>query len=71
MRYLIYAVWMVPLGELALLVAGQLFYRYRFRVAPPGKFRHLVIQVTTTGREAQRVNEIIGQIRGYRLAMEP
>ena len=69
MRYLIYAVWMVPLGELALLVAGQLFYRYRFRVAPPGKFRHLVIQVTTTGREAQRVNEIIGQIRGYRLAM--
>ena len=69
MRYLIYAAWLVPLGELALLTAGQLFYRYRFRTAAPGKFRHLVIQITTTGKEERRVNEIIGQIRGYRLRM--
>lgn len=68
MQYLIYAAWLVPLGELALLIAGQLFYRYRFRAAP-GKFRHLIIQVTTTGREQDRVNEVIGQIRGYRLRM--
>ncbi|HBW21674.1 MAG TPA: hypothetical protein DEH11_23010 [Actinobacteria bacterium] len=69
MRYLIYAVWLVPLGELALLAAGQLFYRYRFRTAAPGKFRHLVIQITTTGKEERRVNEIIGQLRGYQLQM--
>jgi hypothetical protein len=69
MKYLVYVVWLVPLGELALLIIGQLFYRYCFRVAPPGKFRHLVIQITTTGNEERRVNEVIGQLRGYRLSM--
>lgn len=69
MQYLIYAAWLVPLGELAMLAAGQLFYRCRFRAAPPGTFRHLIIQVTTTGKEEDRVNEVIGQIRGYRLRM--
>jgi hypothetical protein len=69
MRYVIYAVWMVPLFELALLVLGQLHFRYRFRTARPGRFRLLIIQVTTTGSEAGRVNEVIGQIRGYGLRM--
>lgn len=69
MQYLVYAAWLVPLGELAMLIAGQLFYRYRFRAAPPGKFRHLIIQITTTGKEEARVNEVIGQIRVYRLRM--
>lgn len=69
MRYLIYAVWLVPLLELGMLTVGQLFYRFRFRTAPAGKFKHLIIQITTTGREEQRVNEVIGRIRSYRLAM--
>jgi putative flippase GtrA len=69
MRYLIYAVWLVPLLELGMLTTGQLFYRFRFRTAPAGKFEHLIIQITTTGREEQRVNEVIGQIRSYGLAM--
>lgn len=69
MRYLIYAAWLVPLLELGMLTAGQLFYRMRFRMAPAGKFKHLIIQITTTGREEQRVNEVIGHIRSYRLAM--
>ena len=67
-RGLIYAVWLVPLAELAMLVAGQLNYRLGFR-RNPGKFRLLIIQVTTTGREQERVNEIIGQIRSYSLQM--
>ena len=65
---LIYLVWLVPLAELALLAAGLLNYRLRFRRAP-GKFRLLIIQVTTTGREQRRVNEIIAQVRSYRLPM--
>jgi hypothetical protein len=69
MQYLIYAVWLVPLVELAMLTAGQLYYRFRFRIAPAGKFGHLIVQITTTGREEQRVNEVIGQIRGYDLAI--
>jgi Glycosyl transferase family group 2 len=69
MRYLIYVVWLVPLGELALLTAGQLFYRCRFRTAPAGKFAHLIIQITTTGREEGRVNEVIHQLRAFCLTM--
>jgi putative flippase GtrA len=69
MRYLIYAAWLVPLVELGMLMAGQLFYRFRFRTAPAGKFKHLIIQITTTGREEQRVNEVVRHIRSYRLAM--
>lgn len=66
---LVYVAWMIPLAELALLAAGQLHYRLRYREAP-GKFRGLIIQVTTTGAEPGRVNEIIGQIRGYNLTMD-
>lgn len=64
----IYAVWLVPLAELVLLAIGQLNYRLRFR-GDPGKFRLLIIQITTTGREQARVNEIIAHIRSYRLPM--
>ncbi len=69
MQYLVYAAWLVPLIELLLLAVGQLYYRRRFRVAPPGKFSGLIIQITTTGREQDRVNEVISQLRGYRLSM--
>jgi len=66
-RYAVYAVWMLPLAELALLALGQAHYRFRFRTAPPGKYTELVIQITTAGREHGRVSEIISQIRSYRL----
>jgi len=66
---LVYVAWMLPLAELALLAAGQLHYRLRYREAP-GRFRELIIQVTTTGAELGRVNEIISQIRSYGLTMD-
>lgn len=66
LRDAVYVVWLVPLGELVLLAAGQAHYRFRFRRAP-SKFRLLVFQVTTTGKEQARVNEIISAVRGYRL----
>ena len=68
-RYLIYAVWLLPLIELAMLGLGQLHYRWRFREAPPGKYTDLIIQITTSGREQTRVSQIVSQIRGYNLAM--
>ena len=40
----------------------------RFRRAP-GKFQLLIFQVTTTGKEEARVNEIIESVRGYGLPM--
>lgn len=66
-RYLIYAVWMLPLIELAMLGLGQLHFHRWFREAPPGKYTELIIQITTSGREQTRVSQIVSQIRGYNL----
>lgn len=68
-RPVIYVVWLVPLGELGLMLLGGVHYRLRFRRAGRGHFRLLLIQITTTGNEAVRVNEIIAQIRSYHLRM--
>jgi len=68
LRLAVYLVWLVPLGELMMLLAGEAKYRFGFRTAP-AKFRLLIIQVTTTGREMDRVNEIIGTIHGFRLGI--
>jgi hypothetical protein len=68
-RPAIYLVWLVPLGELGLMLLGRAHYQLRFRRASRGRFRLLLIQITTTGNEAIRVNEIIAQIRGYDLRM--
>jgi hypothetical protein len=63
MRWIVYASWMVPIIELGMLTSGQLAYRYRFREAPPGTFKKLIIQITTLGYEYARVSEIIADIR--------
>lgn len=63
MRCIVYAAWMVPIAELAMLACGQLAHRYRFREAAPGTFTKLIIQITTTGREYAKVSEIIADIR--------
>jgi hypothetical protein len=68
-RDAIYVVWLVPLAELAMLILGQLYYKFRFRRAP-GKFRLLIFQITTTGKEQVRVNEIIASMRSYALPMD-
>jgi putative flippase GtrA len=68
-RWVIYTAWMMPVIELAMLCAGHLHYRRGFKVAPAGTFTHLILQITTTGAEQKRVNEIIEQIHSYRLPM--
>jgi hypothetical protein len=69
MRAAVFAVWVFPLCELVLLITGAGYYRFRFRRAP-WKFRLLIVQVTTTGREQARVNEIIASLRTYELPMD-
>lgn len=69
-RPLVYAAWMTPLAELAMLAAGQTAFRYRFRAAPEGTFTELIVQITTAGREQARVTEIIKQIHDYSLTMD-
>lgn len=69
LRYLIYATWMIPLAEFCLLAIGHLNYRFRFQEASD-LFTKLIIQVTTTGKERDRVNQIIDQIHSYCLEMD-
>jgi Glycosyl transferase family group 2 len=68
MQWVFLIAWIVPLIELVMLVTGQIWYRTRFESAP-WKFSRLIIQITTTGREEKRVNQIIAEIRSYRLSM--
>jgi hypothetical protein len=69
-RWLVYVAWLTPFAELAMLIAGQAAFRWRFREAPPGTFTQAIIQITTTGAEYARVNEIIDQIRSYDLTID-
>jgi glycosyl transferase family 2 len=57
-----------PAVELLVMATGEWWYHTRFR-EDPGRFSRLIVQVTTVGREPDRVNEILAQLRGYALAM--
>jgi cellulose synthase/poly-beta-1,6-N-acetylglucosamine synthase-like glycosyltransferase len=57
-----------PLFEAYVLVLGKWWCHAHFH-ADSGKFRRLVVQITTVGREEDRVNEIIGEIRAYPMTM--
>ena len=69
-RYFAYGAWLMPLLELALLTAGQAWFRWGYREAPPGQFTEMIIQVTTAGREPVRVGEILKEIRDCAPSME-
>ncbi|TDD96460.1 glycosyltransferase family 2 protein [Actinomadura rubrisoli] len=58
---------LIPLVEFYLMGVGHLYARQCYEMAPD-KFRHLVIQITTVGREPDLVRETIAAIRGYALA---
>ncbi|NRQ38196.1 glycosyltransferase [Nonomuraea sp. NN258] len=59
---------LIPLVELALMAAGHAHARWGYAVAPD-KFRHLIIQITTVGREPELVRDTIATIRGYALPL--
>jgi hypothetical protein len=66
--WLLLAAFLRPLIEAYILVTGKWWSDAHFH-ADPSKFRRLVIQMTTVGREEERVNEIIDEIRAYPLTM--
>ncbi|MGZ4618443.1 MAG: glycosyltransferase family 2 protein [Frankiaceae bacterium] len=57
-----------PLIELFILLAGEWWFQAKFR-EDRSRFRRYVIQITTVGREQDRVNEIINEIRSYPMSM--
>ncbi len=57
-----------PLIEMALLVLGEWWFQTQFK-EDRSKFKRYVIQITSVGREVERVNEIISEIRSYPMTM--
>ncbi len=57
-----------PLVDAFFWIVGEWWFHVEFDTEPR-KFSQLIIQITTTGREQDRVNEIISEIRAYRLSM--
>jgi hypothetical protein len=57
-----------PLFEMALLLLGEWWFHTQFQ-ENPAKFNRYVIQITSVGRELERVNEIIDEIRSYPMTM--
>jgi len=58
----------VPAVEALMVAAGEWWFHARFR-RNPDRFSRLIIQITTTGREEARVNEIIWEIHAHDLSM--
>jgi hypothetical protein len=57
-----------PLFELVLLLVGEWWFHTQYR-EDPTKFSRYLIQITSVGRELERVNEIIAEIRSYPMSM--
>lgn len=56
-----------PLTEAVMAIAGEWCFHARFRSS--GHYQRLIIQITTVGRERERVCEIIDRLRSYCLPM--
>lgn len=57
-----------PLIEVFILAIGEWWFHAGFK-ENPGLFSRYIIQITTVGREQDRVNEIIREIRDYPMTM--
>ena len=57
-----------PLAEMALLLFGEWWFHVRF-AEDRSKFSRYIIQITSVGKELERVNEIISEIRSYPMSM--
>jgi hypothetical protein len=53
-----------PLFEMVLLLLGEWWYHTEFK-EDRTRFQRYVIQVTSVGKEIDRVNEIVNEIRAY------
>lgn len=62
------AAFLRPIIEMAILGLGEWWYQARFR-EDRAQFARYTIQITTVGREVDRVNEIIAEIRSYPMSM--
>lgn len=68
LQWCLLAFFVVPLIEAALAVLGAAWAHFGYAAAP-GKFTHLVIQITSVGKEPELVQRTVNKIRSYHLSM--
>ncbi len=59
---------LIPSTEVVMMILGAAWSYLGFAQAP-GKFKHLIIQITTVGKEPELVQRTIDKIRSYGLTM--
>lgn len=68
LQWLLLASFLVPLFESAVAIAGGLWARLGY-IERPEKYVHLIMQITTVGREPELVQRTVDKLRSYRLSM--
>lgn len=68
LQWVLLAFFLIPFAEVIMGLLGAAWAQLGYAKAP-GKFKHLVIQITTVGKEPELVQRTIDTIRGYGLTM--
>ena len=68
LQWVLLAFFMIPLFEVTLGLLGAAWAHFGY-VKAPGKFTHLIIQITTVGKEPDLVQRTINTLRNYNLPM--
>jgi hypothetical protein len=68
LQWVLLVFFMIPLIEVVLAVSGALWAHFGYAQAP-GKFKKLIIQITTVGKEPELVQRTINKIRSYKVDM--
>src|SRR3954451_20297816 len=69
LMWVLLAAYFRPLFEMGLLLCGEWYYQTSF-IEDRSKFSRYVIQITSVGKEIDRVNEIIAEIRTFPMTMD-
>ncbi len=68
LQWFLLAFFITPLIETIMAFIGAIWGFFGYTQAP-GKFQHLVIQITTVGKEPELVQQTVDKLRSYRLDM--
>lgn len=68
LQWFLLAFFLTPLIETIMAALGALWVLFGYCQAP-GKFKHLIIQITTVGKEPVLVQETVDKLGRYRLSM--
>jgi hypothetical protein len=68
LQWFLLASFLIPVIESVVALAGAAWAKFGY-VERPEKFRHLILQITTVGREPELVQRTVDKLRSYALPM--